>query len=238
MRKLNLCHSEPKGFTLAEVLITLGIIGVVAALTMPALIANYQKKVLAVQIKRAANIIQNGIKLYMVQEELSYLYDNNNRFNSASMNELHKNITKSGFKIAKDCSSDVSGCFAGSYKNIEKKNINDGRSAWKNCVALVSGESFCIFGTGVSQVLVDTNGKKGPNVFGRDLFTANIGPEGEFTSPWWNVACMEDDTECNELMNVTDTVKKCQKVMFLPVGPPEPSSCFELIQQNGWEMNY
>ncbi len=34
------------GFTLAEVLITLGIIGIVAAMTMPALIANYQKKVL------------------------------------------------------------------------------------------------------------------------------------------------------------------------------------------------
>lgn len=32
-----------KGFTLAEVLVTLGIIGVVAALTMPALIANYKK---------------------------------------------------------------------------------------------------------------------------------------------------------------------------------------------------
>lgn len=34
-----------KAFTLAEVLITLGIIGVVAALTMPALIANHRKTV-------------------------------------------------------------------------------------------------------------------------------------------------------------------------------------------------
>lgn len=32
-------------FTLAEVLVTLGIIGVVAALTMPTLIANYRKQV-------------------------------------------------------------------------------------------------------------------------------------------------------------------------------------------------
>lgn len=37
------CDSK-KGFTLAEVLITLGIIGVVAALTMPSIIANYQKR--------------------------------------------------------------------------------------------------------------------------------------------------------------------------------------------------
>ena len=33
-----------KSFTLAEVLITLGIIGVVAAMTIPTLISNYQKK--------------------------------------------------------------------------------------------------------------------------------------------------------------------------------------------------
>ena len=32
------------GFTLAEVLVTLGIIGIVAALTIPALIGNYQKQ--------------------------------------------------------------------------------------------------------------------------------------------------------------------------------------------------
>ena len=36
-------------FTLAEVLITLGIIGVVAAMTMPALIANHRKTVLKTQ---------------------------------------------------------------------------------------------------------------------------------------------------------------------------------------------
>ena len=34
-----------KGFTLAEVLITLGVIGIVAAMTIPTLVANYQKKV-------------------------------------------------------------------------------------------------------------------------------------------------------------------------------------------------
>lgn len=33
-----------RGFTLAEVLITLGIIGVVASMTMPVLVGNYKKK--------------------------------------------------------------------------------------------------------------------------------------------------------------------------------------------------
>ena len=39
------CGNNRKvAFTLAEVLITLGIIGVVAAMTMPSLIQNYQEK--------------------------------------------------------------------------------------------------------------------------------------------------------------------------------------------------
>ena len=42
------------GFTLAEVLITLGIIGVVAALTLPSVIQKYQKKV---TVERLKNII-------------------------------------------------------------------------------------------------------------------------------------------------------------------------------------
>ena len=37
-------------FTLAEVLITLGIIGIVAAMTLPTLIADYQKKVVETRL--------------------------------------------------------------------------------------------------------------------------------------------------------------------------------------------
>ena len=45
-------------FTLAEVLITLGIIGVVAAITIPGLVADYQKKVLVAQFKKTIQIYQ------------------------------------------------------------------------------------------------------------------------------------------------------------------------------------
>ena len=40
-------------FTLAEVLITLGIIGVVAALTIPSIVADYRNKQTATQLKYA-----------------------------------------------------------------------------------------------------------------------------------------------------------------------------------------
>lgn len=49
------------GFTLAEVLITLGIIGVVAALTMPALIANHKKTVVETRLAKFYSTINQAI---------------------------------------------------------------------------------------------------------------------------------------------------------------------------------
>ena len=50
------------GFTLAEVLITLGIIGVVAAMTMPTLIANYHKKVYVNQLRTNVSLLSQAVK--------------------------------------------------------------------------------------------------------------------------------------------------------------------------------
>lgn len=64
-----------KGFTLAEVLITLGIIGVVAAMTMPSLIANYQKKVYVTQLRKSISTIQQGIQKITADDEVDTLED-------------------------------------------------------------------------------------------------------------------------------------------------------------------
>lgn len=51
------------GFTLSEVLITLGIIGVVAAMTIPILITNYQKKETVTKLRRAISILNQAYRL-------------------------------------------------------------------------------------------------------------------------------------------------------------------------------
>lgn len=50
-----------KAFTLAEVLVTLGIIGVVAALTMPVLMQNYRKAVLRNQAKKTYSMLSQAL---------------------------------------------------------------------------------------------------------------------------------------------------------------------------------
>ncbi|MDR1327933.1 MAG: type II secretion system GspH family protein, partial [Heliobacteriaceae bacterium] len=55
-------------FTLAEVLITLGIIGIVAALTMPGLIANHKEKETVTKLRKVYSSIQQAfLKNYAEQ---------------------------------------------------------------------------------------------------------------------------------------------------------------------------
>lgn len=51
-----------KGFTLAEVLITLGIVGIVAAMTIPNLIGNYRKKIIETRLQRFYSVANNALK--------------------------------------------------------------------------------------------------------------------------------------------------------------------------------
>lgn len=51
-----------KAFTLAEVLITLGIIGIVAAMTLPALIKNHQRKETEARLKKAYSTISQAFE--------------------------------------------------------------------------------------------------------------------------------------------------------------------------------
>lgn len=99
------------GFTLAEVLITLGIIGVVAAVTLPALITNVQGRIRAEQIRTAK------YKFTLATDKMNSLgligpYDSSEAF----VNELKKHL-----KIAKVCKyNELEGCWP-----TDKVKIND-----------------------------------------------------------------------------------------------------------------
>ena len=49
---------KKRSFTLAETLITLAIIGIVAALTIPSVMQNYKKHVYSARIKKFVGIIR------------------------------------------------------------------------------------------------------------------------------------------------------------------------------------
>ena len=65
-----------KGFTLAEVLITLGIIGIIAALTIPHLISKWQRAAFNSAFKKNYSVLQNAINAASNDEGLNcYAYE-------------------------------------------------------------------------------------------------------------------------------------------------------------------
>lgn len=59
-------HFNP-AFTMAEVLITIGLIGLVAAMTLPTVISDSQKKSTVVQVKKFYNTINNAVQFSIAQ---------------------------------------------------------------------------------------------------------------------------------------------------------------------------
>ncbi len=70
------------GFTLAEVLVTLGIIGVVAALTMPTLIDNHRKAVTEARLEKFYSLMSQAVLKW---EDKNNLLPEDVHFNSLSM---------------------------------------------------------------------------------------------------------------------------------------------------------
>lgn len=65
---------KKNGFTLAEVLITLGIVGVIAAMTIPTLMANYQKQVWGTSLAAAVSDFENGIGNMIISDGASNVF--------------------------------------------------------------------------------------------------------------------------------------------------------------------
>ena len=155
-------------FTLAEVLITLGIIGVVAAITLPTLIKNYQKKQTVVQLKRAYSEIQQAIKM----SELEHGEISSWGVASTATAEEHRKYLDEYlikyFKPLKKCVPATKECYKGSDVFPEKYVSfisQNGMSylAWMHS----SGDG--------GWILVDIDGpNKGKNIRGKDFFVFNM----------------------------------------------------------------
>jgi len=167
-------------FTLAEVLITLGIIGVVAALTMPTLTKNYQKKVYVTQLIKTCNEIEQAFEKYISDKNAINLREA--RLNNSTRGEFLNKY----FHVVKDCGSSVSSCFASQpYLNMSLPQEID-FSIWDGmgyyAVTLANGASLYLNVTDFEEyyafIGVDVNGQEGPNIFCRDFFGMMINQDG------------------------------------------------------------
>ena len=165
-------------FTLAEVLITLGIIGVVAAITLPSLISNYQDKQFKTAYKKAYSDMSQALEDGIVENIFTRTEQ---KEQDAAVQEI--NFFKRKFKVVKDCPFEIHNieacwkkgdtfcggtCATGRREDgIDYEHGSPANGA--SCFVDESGRNWCIMD---SQAIffVDTNGFAKPNRFGKDRF--------------------------------------------------------------------
>lgn len=190
--------------TLAEILITLGIIGLVASMTIPVIISNVQKNILENQSKVTYSKFTNAFKLMMAKEQVSSLSDTSafSSINgadcgdddsidacSAFFAEMSKHFV--GFQPYKATSNDYYWPLNHSSKAFltNKWNINfaSGQTILNfrfYKVPQVSSHSNATY-TKIGQFTIDVNGYgKPPNTNGRDVLNMNIADDGRLI-PWY-----------------------------------------------------
>ena len=158
-----------KGFTLAEVLITLGVIGVVAAMTMPTLIKNYQKTVTATRLKATYSTISQAVRMSEVDNGpvTTWELPSDGAFYSARKSFVDIYF-KPYLKNVKECTN-MSDCIGEKIYDLSGSEIIE---SYKPTFILNNGVvlNFTFQGETNIQIDVNINGKKGPNTYGRDIF--------------------------------------------------------------------
>lgn len=172
-------NNRKTAFTLAEVLITLGIIGIVTAMTLPSLIARHRSKVLEAQFHKRYNELSQA--LLMIKKEEIPIYGNLYR------RTLEPYLTKQ-FKAIKGGdypswgNSQVQKMRFGFelplYKTFDKsQNFNTG--LMDDGYVIVNKEFFIFMNSDSNNVtniqfIIDINGLQKPNILGYDVFVFKL----------------------------------------------------------------
>lgn len=165
-----------KAFTLAEILITMGIVGVVSAITIPALNQSWQKQAYVTQLRKVYSEVAQAAVRLKTDRNVQSLAEAR-----VTSNNIEGEFIYKYFEVIKHCIS-FSGCFADSYKTVEGVTVTPRHATFDTCstVVLASGAALC-YRVGSDhriRIIVDVNGKKDPNILGRDVFAMEVFTDG------------------------------------------------------------
>lgn len=211
-----------KAFTLAEVLVTLGIIGVISAMTLPTLVKNHQRQVYVTQLQKVVTELSQAAE--KATQDNNAISLDETKYNSNNANGA-KNFLNDYFKVVKNCGTDLTPCFASSYKTLNGKTFT--LLTPINVVSLASGAAISVVGNslyysydyhGYLQLQVDVNGQQGPNILGRDLFYVELYSDGKVAENYnsgddWHADYCGDDFNYG-------------------------FGCLTKIMRDGWKMDY
>ena len=196
-------QKHKKAFALAEVLVTLTIIGVVSAMTIPTLQQRHSEQATVNKIKKFYTTMAQAYQKTIVENgDVENWGITGNKKEDALI--IYNYLIKDNFKIMRDCGFDndgdcvydgnykfLSGAETGNYANNDDWNyykliLNDGASVW------FRGDDNVYV-----DVFYDINGPQPPNQWGKDLFDMYV-INGKLTPSGTPESVRFFDNECKK----------------------------------------
>ncbi len=173
--------AKKAAFTLAEVLITLGIIGIVAAMTLPTVINNTRHKELETAFKKSYANLANAVNLVNAEGIPVYAI-NPTTGSDVDFNSEYAQAVYSKYKQLKQLSAKQKLEYNNSILNYSRKRTGQ----YPQCSQGMSSNAFVTMDGSLLSILqncgavwftIDTNGFKKPNALGHDIYIFRIGKE-------------------------------------------------------------
>lgn len=211
-----------KAFTLAEVLITLGIIGVISTITIPSLLTKVRYVRDSAILKEDFSILKQMMLSANDDDAMASIVIGNN------MDEM-KNWFNTYFlpyiKVAKVCYG-TKGCFPNKVKNSNGSILYSSGQCGAATISFVlnNGSYICMDDYGTSHygvyfggisitLLVDVNGDKEPNQLGKDIF-AMVFKDNQLVPGGYDMTDEQIDKNCSESCTGNECGSYCmQKVV-------------------------
>ena len=229
-------------FTLAEILITLGIIGVVAAMTLPSLVQNYRKSVVENKLKSEYSLISNAIRMSEAKNGSSEDWatcDEDNSFECTK--SFFDTYLAPELKTVKICGNDnKEECWTEPVSLSGKKGYLSSLIDNKGLTAILSnGTSLYMWAGGQNseaahlQIWFDIDGPtKGKGIIGADVFGTIT-----FFKAREEIRAGTFMQGCAKLLDVdnykNDTEYGCSKDVDTRFAG---FYCGALIERNGWKI--
>lgn len=226
---------QKKAFTLAEVLITLGIIGVVAALTIPTLMANHRKKVVETRLSKFYSTINQAI----LMAEANY------------GDKIDWGKLDTGYEEDEDGNIDTSKSkvlpwfekYLKPYLQLTEYKV-DGNSEGKvlayfpdGSMTMISSSSFIFYPNAKDYEIIEKDGNinRNKNMSGTKYFTFFFYPWNNSTANKYHynkgIEPYKVNWDGTKEMLLNDSTIGCKQNVT-----NERAYCTALIQMNGWKI--
>lgn len=250
-----------KAFTLSEVLLTMSIIGIVAAMTMPGIVIHYHQQEYVSQLAKALSQYEQAMQNIMFRHECTDiictgLYNDSSEWNTKFDEEIKKSIKITKIApVGTAMNTEIKSKALKPRDTFIESNI-DWRSTSGYKFMTPDGVMYVVEPKGCNKVAydskstltnicaeitIDVNSERRPNQYGRDIFKFVAGQNGHLY-PMYGL----DYTKANSGTTTGDNYWRsnenlcgaADKNLNQSAANISGYGCASRIMENGWKMNY